>query len=127
MAFEEHEIWRERRAREHRTQRQAQRSPQPTEVVAVAFLSNVQSSGTNEFFSIIKERIRARLLTGLLEDLEYRQVIEVQHSLIATVAPASQSAKESLVVLLIHRFRPTECPWLARVGRDVLVVIAKLV
>jgi hypothetical protein len=42
LAEHREEIWRQRRAREYLAQKQAQRSPDPTEVVAVAFLSHVQ-------------------------------------------------------------------------------------
>jgi hypothetical protein len=38
-----------------------------------------------------------------------------------------RAALPALTVLLIHRFRAHECPHLARVGRDVLVLVAKLV
>jgi hypothetical protein len=42
LAEHREEIWRQWRAREYLEQKQAQRIPEPTEVVAVAFLSHVQ-------------------------------------------------------------------------------------
>jgi hypothetical protein len=45
----------------------------------------------------------------------------------ALVERLRRAALPALTVLLIHRFRAHECPHLARVGRDVLRLIAKRV
>jgi hypothetical protein len=70
--------------------------------------------------------MRAAQFEERLREFGYAKAISgaAWPALSAVMRPGALSA---LTVLLIHRFRAHECPHLARVGRDVLVLVAKLV
>ena len=67
--------------------------------------------------------MRAKEVAERLEEFGFKEVTRNSSPFVA--ARIRQAELAALTVLLIHRFRPHECPWLARVGRDVLVVIAR--